>query len=76
MSQKSSQGSWLCLYYLIIFATAKGKTKNEELSVEIAKLKSNIQNISKEYYELKVKMESFNPYCQTLASNICGPCNC
>ena len=76
MSQKSSQGSWLCLYYLIIFATAKGKTKNEELSVDIAKLKSNIQNISKEYYELKLKMKDFNPYCQTLASNICGPCNC
>ena len=76
MSQKSSQGSWVYLYYLITFAAAREQIKNQQSSVEIAKLKSNIQEISKEYYELEVKMEYFNPFCQTLASNICGPCTC
>ena len=75
MYQKPSRGSWLCLYYLVLFVTSEGQTKNQSL-LEIAKLRSDIQKISKEYGELKTRMESFNPFCQTLASNTCGPCHC
>ena len=76
MCLKSSQGSWLFLYYLVLFVTSDGQIQDQQSLVEIAKLKSDIQKISKEYNELKMKMESFNPFCQTIASNTCGPCNC
>ena len=76
MCLKSSQGSWLFLYYLVLFVTSDGQIKDQQSLMEIAKLKSDIQKISKEYNELKMRMESFNPFCQTVASNTCGPCNC
>ena len=76
MWKVSLQGSQLYLYYLVIFVTVESQGNNLQLYGEIEKLKTDIQKVSKEYHELQMRMKLLNPFCQTLANDICGPCYC